>query len=407
MSEERSGTRLGIVRACLAVVLLAAVAAGGSAAAADKKEIVIGYAISQTGRFSTEAIDSQRGYELWRDEVNAAGGIFVKDLGKKLPVRFIAYDDKSDASTSAKLYERLITVDNVDLLLGPWGSGINFAVTAITEKHGYPLLLTSASSDGIYARGFKHIFLAGELASHDAIPVSDYLLSVKDRVKTIAVIYENFIFTETVFNAFMKRMEGNGPQVVMAEKYPLGGQSFLGLLAKAKSLNPDAVIVLHLMPASIYVTRQMREVGLVPKFYFVLIGPMFKEFLEGLGDLAEGVTEHGYWHPALPFPTTKAFQVNFEKKFNRPPSTDAAHAYIGTVVIQQAIEKAGTLDRAKLSEAMHREEFQTIAGLYKYDEAGRNVLERQFFVQVLNGRRTIVWPKDLAEAPARFPVFGK
>ncbi len=408
MRRGRVTRRTGRLGLGLAVVLVAAALAGSfPAGAADKNEIVIGYSLSQTGKFSTEALDVQRAYELWRDEVNAAGGILVKEFGKKLPVRFVVYDDKSDASTATKLYERLITVDKVDLLLSPWGSGINFAVTAITEKHGYPLALTSASSDGIYARGFQRVFLASELASRDAVPVANYILSMKDRIKTVAIIYENFIFSETVYNSFVKLLEGKGPQLVMAEKYPLGGQSFLGLMAKAKSLNPDAVVVFNLMPASIYITRQMREVGLVPKFYFVLIGPMFREFMEGLGDLAEGVTEHGYWHPALPFPAAKAYAVNFEKKFGRPPSTDAAHAAIATAVVQQAIEKAGTLNREKLTEVMHREEFQTIAGPYKYDETGRNVLEKQFFVQVQGGKRTIVWPKELAEAPPRFPVFGK
>jgi branched-chain amino acid transport system substrate-binding protein len=151
----------------------------------------------------------------------------------------------------------------------------------------------------------------------------------------------------------------------------------------------------------------MREVGLRPKFYYVLIGPMFKEFMEGLGDLAEGVVEHGYWHPSLPVPGAKEFAQRFEKAFNRPPSTDAAHAYIATAVVQQAIEKAGTLNRDRLTEVMHREEFKTIAGPYKYDEAGRNVLEKQFFVQVQGGKRLIVWPKEIAEAGVRFPVFGQ
>lgn len=393
----------GVAMTALAV----AAAAPGPAAAQDKKEIVIGYTISQTGKFSTEATDSERGYLLWREEVSAAGGIFVKDLGRKLPVRFVAYDDKSDPSTAAKLYERLITVDKVDEVLGPWGSGINFAITAITEKYGYPTLLTSASSDSIYARGFKRIFLASELASRDALPLVDYLISVKDKVKTIAVAYENFIFSEGVYNSFMKNIEGKGFQVVMNEKYPLGGQSFLGMLATVKSLNPDAFIVFNVMPSSIYMTRQMHEVGFTPKFYYNLIGPMYKEYLEGLGPLAEGAVEHGFWHPGLPFPGVKEFAANFEKRYKRPPTSDAAHAYIATGVLTQAIEKAGTLNHDKLAEVLHREPFQTVGGAYKYDEAGRNAVDRQFLVQVLDGKRTIVWPKDLAQALLRFPLSAK
>lgn len=407
MNRQGSRGRVGSWGLALGAAVVVAWGLAGPATAQDKKEIVIGYTISQTGKFSTEATDSERGYTLWRDEVNAAGGIFVKDLGKKLPVRFVVYDDKSDASTAAKLYERLITVDKVDQVLGPWGSGINFAVSAITEKYGYPALLTSASSDAIYARGFKRIFLASELASRDAMPLVEYLTSIKDRVKTIAVAYENFIFSEAVYNSFVKLTEGKGFQIVMSEKYPLGGQSFLGLLAKVKSLNPDAFIVFDLMPASIYMTRQMHEVGFAPKFYYNLIGPMYKEYLEGLGPLAEGAVEHGFWHPGLPFPGVREFAASFEKKYNRPPTSDAAHAYIATGVLTQAIEKAGTLNHDKLVEVLHREQFQTVGGPYRYDEAGRNIVDRQFLVQVLDGKRMIVWPKDLAQAPLRFPLSAK
>src|SRR5688572_25737395 len=133
-----SSTRRAFGRAMGAALLtaLAAVGVTGSGGAQPAKtEIVIGYTISQTGKFSTEALDVQRAYEQWRDEVNAAGGLLVKEHGRRVPVKFVAYDDKSDASQATKLYERLITVDNADLLLAPWGSGINFAVTAVTEKY--------------------------------------------------------------------------------------------------------------------------------------------------------------------------------------------------------------------------------------------------------------------------------
>lgn len=398
-------TRRSVATLAGVLVLALIIAAGGVSVQAqgDKTEVVIGYTISQTGRFSTEAAEVERGYTLWREEVNGQGGLFVKDLNKKLPLRFVVYDDKSDASTAAKLYERLITVDKVDLLLTPWGSGINFAITAVTEKHGHPAILTSASSDGIYSRGFKRIFLASELASRDAMPLADYLISMKDRIKTVAILYENFIFSETVRASFVKLIEGKGFEIVMDEKYPLGAQNFLGLLAKAKAANPDALIVFDIMPASIYVTRQMKEIGLQPKFYYVLIGPMYKEFIE-LGAMAEGAVEHGFWHPSLPFPGVKEFARAYEKRWGRLPTSDASHAYTATQVLTQAIARAGTLNHDKLTEVLHREEFQTVGGPYRYDEAGRNIVDKQFLAQVQNGKRVIVWPKDLAEAPLRFPI---
>jgi branched-chain amino acid transport system substrate-binding protein len=396
-------TRVFKLASAMAMALTTSIGLISIAAAADKTEIKIGYALSQTGPASGNSLELQRSYDLWREQVNADGGLFVKDLGKKLPITFVAYDDKSDASTSTKLYERLITVDDVDLLLSPWGSGINFAVAAITEKHEKNLIMASASSDAIYARGYKYIFQATELASGDAVPLSDLLIKKKDTIKSVAILTENNLFAETVANSLDKLVEGKGVNIVMKEKFPAAGQSFAAPLTKAKALNPDGLIVFALPPATIYATRQAYEVGVLPKFFYVLAGPQLKEYMDALGKQAEGVAENGYWHPSLPYEGTKEFTEAYTKRFQRAPSSDSAHAWIAVKVLEQAIASAGTLDQQKLNVALHSNKFTTIGGPYKYDEAGRNETEKGFLIQVVNGERTIVWPDAMATTPIRIP----
>ena len=119
--------------------------------ASEKTEILVGAVTQATGKFSTEGNENHNGMVLWIDDVNAKGGIFVKDIGKKLPARLMTYDDRSDTSTCVKLYERLITVDKVDLLLPPWGSANHFAVTAVNEKHKFPLVMGSFNNHGIHS----------------------------------------------------------------------------------------------------------------------------------------------------------------------------------------------------------------------------------------------------------------
>lgn len=383
--------------------LLAAVVlfgAGANVANAQRKtEIVIGYSISLTGKFSTEGSDVHRAYQLWAEEVNKQGGIAVKDQGGKLPVKLIQYDDTSDTNNAIRNYERLITKDQVDLLLSPWGSGHNFAITALTEKSKYPIVLSAAGSDRIFQRNFKYIFQTTQLASNLYDATVDYLVTQKDKIKTVGIAYENFLFTQSLHDALLAKLKQTGIQVVADEQYPLGGQDFTGLLTKVKAAKPDAFIVINIMPSSVYLTRQMVEVGFKPKYYSVNIGPMFaEEFVGKLGPIAENIVENGFWHPDLPYDGAKRFFDAYAAKTQKSPSTDAAYAYIGSQVLQQAIEQAGTLDREKIAQTLRSGKFSTILGQYEYDQNGVNKYQLIFLCQIQKGKRLIVWPKDIAKA---------
>lgn len=205
--------------------------------AQDKKEITFGYSISLTGKFSTDATDTHKAYQMWAEDTNKAGGITVKD--RKLPIKLVHYDDASDTNTAIRNYERLVTRDEVDFLLSPWGSGHNFAVTAATEKYKYPMVLSSAASDRIFDRNLKYIFGATQLASNFYELLGDYLATSKDQVKTVAIAYENFLFTQSLHDFLVKKLQSLGIQVVVDEQYPLGGQDFTSLLTKVKAANPD------------------------------------------------------------------------------------------------------------------------------------------------------------------------
>ncbi len=382
-----------------AILVLCSGAGVAFAQGGGKNEIVIGYSISLTGKFNTEALNVDRAYQLWAEEVNKQGGIAVKDRGRKLPVRLVRYDDSSETNNAIRNYERLITRDQVDLLFSPWGSGINFAVSAVTEKHKYPVLLSTAAADAIFARGFKYIFETTQLASNMYNGLVEYLASVKGEVKTVAIAYENFLFTQSLRTALLPKLERAGIKVVADEQYPLAGQDFTSLLTKIKAAKPDAFLAINIMPSVVYLTRQMAEVGFKPKLYSVTMGPMFEEeFLQKLGGITEGMVEAGFWHQDLPYEGAKRFYDAYVAKYKRTPSTDAAYGYIGNQVLQQAIEQAGTLDREKIAATLHSGKFTTILGPYEYDERGVNKHQLSFLAQVQNGKRVLVWPKEVSKA---------
>lgn len=391
---------------CFLAGLLLLYAGMDVANAQRKSEILIGYSISLTGKFSTEGSDTHRAYQMWAEEVNKQGGIAVKESGGKLPVKLVEYDDASDTNTAIRNYERLISKDQVDLVFSPWGSGHNFAITSLTEKNKYPIILTAAGSDRIFQRNFKYIFQTTQLASNLYDATVDYFKTQKDRIKTVAIAYENFLFTQSLHDALLAKLKQQGIQVVADEQYPMGGQDFTSMLTKIKAAKPDAFILINIMPSSVYVTRQMVEVGFKPKYYSVNIGPMFtEEFIAKLGPVTEGIVENGFWHPDLPYEGAKKFYDAYVAKYQKTPSTDAAYAYIGSQIMQQAIEQTGTLDREKITQTLRTGKFSTILGPYNYDQNGVNKNQLIFLCQVQNGKRLIVWPKEIASAQMK--PFGQ
>lgn len=385
----------------LAAFCLVLSAGQGILQASEKKEVTIGYATSMTGRFSVEGSEVNRGYQLWLGEINEAGGLQVGD--KKYPIKVIHYDDESNSSTCSKLYEKLITRDKVDLTLSPWSSGMNFAASAVVEKYHYPMIMSSAAAIKIFDRGFHYIFETTPLTSTMMEPWRGFLEAHRDKIKTVAILYENFLFTLALNQSLVKYVKEAGAKLVLHEKYPIGGKDFAGLLLKVKGANPDALMVLNIFPASVYATRQANEVGVAPKLFMVNNGPtQKKEYIEALGKLSEKVYETGYWHPELPYPGAKEFVTKFQTKFSRTPPPDAAWAYISCQILEQAIKKAGTIDREQLTKTLHSAKFSTINGSYEYDERGVNKDQSGFLAQVQNKERVIVWPKEVANADSQF-----
>ena len=371
---------------------------------AEKTEIVVGAVVQTTGRFSAEGTENFNGLRLWVDDVNAKGGIFVKEIGRKLPVKLITYDDRSDTSTCAKLYERLITVDKVDLLFPPWGSGNNFAATAVTEKHRFPLICGSAASEKIFERGFKYIFETCPLTKTLMAPFPEYLRTVKDQIKTLVILYENHLFPVTLKDSMERGLRKAGFDITMMEQYPLGCTDFSSVLTKVKSLNADALFLLNVMPSSVYATKQMIELGIKPKFFMVNIGPTYKkEFIDGIGDFTEGISETAFWHSDLNYRGAKDFVKKYADRFKREESPDSAWPYMAGEIFEQAIEKAGTLDREKINDILHSEEFYCIGGPFKYDKNGVNLKQIGFITQVQNRKKVIVWPPELTKAKMIFP----
>ena len=211
--------------------------------------IKIGASLSLTGTYAAPAQNQQRGYQLCAKQVNEAGGV----VGRKL--EFVLYDDQSQPATAVRLYERLVTQDKVDLLLGPYSSPVTEAVASINEKYKMPMVAPLAAATSIFKKGRRYIFMIQS-------PAEVYLegvveIAARKGLKTVALINEDTLFPKATVQGTLELAKKKGLQVVFVEAYPKGHTDFSGILTKVKAANPDVLGASTYFDDAVASTRQM------------------------------------------------------------------------------------------------------------------------------------------------------
>ena len=369
---------------------------GVCAPATAQDPIRLGASLSLTGTYAKLGKYQHEGYQLCNKELNAKGGL----LGRK--VEFVVYDDQSTPATGVRLYEKLITEDKVDAVMGPYSSPISEAVANVTEKYQKVMVSPLASTTSIFRKGRKNIFMV-------VSPAEVYLeglveMAAKRGMKTIAVVNEDTLFTKTAAQGAADLAKKHGMQVVFQEAYPKGNQDFSALLTKVKAVNPDVFAAATYFDDAIAITRQMKELNVNPKMYGVTVGGDLPEFYDLLKQNAEYVYGATQWDDVLPYPGAKEFVAAYKKEFGREPVYHSAAGYAGCLVYTEAVKRAGTLESAKVREQLLKLETKTAFGDFKVDETGFQVAHKMVMLQWQDGKKVIVWPDDLANAKPRFPT---
>jgi branched-chain amino acid transport system substrate-binding protein len=387
---------LRIFVAALAALLALAPVAG--AEHRPDKVVLVGGAISLTGRFAEPAGRQVNSIKMWVDEMNGRGGL----LGHK--IELILLDDKSDTQTAVKLYEKLITEDKVDLLLAPYSSAITEAVANINERYKMPFVAFGAASSPIWEKGRKYIFNIAAVAE-------DYQkgavhLAGQIGVKRIAIIGEDSLFPRQS-GIGAKQWAGKlGLQVVLEENYPQKQTDFTALLQKIKASGAEAIMSNSYFADSAAQLRQMRELNLNFKLFSSTVGPGLPNFPEQLGGTAEYVLGFSQWEPLpdiLKHPGMKEYIAEYKKRYNEEPNYHAGGAYGALQVTEAALKQAGSFDSQKLRDALASLDVTTIFGRYKVNDKGMNDHEGLTF-QILQGQRRVVFPDKWAETKAILPM---
>jgi len=369
---------------------------------AAQTPIKIGASMSVTGTYAKPGTYQKQGYDVCIDELNAKGGI----LGRK--VELVIYDDQSTPATAVRLYEKLITEDKVDAVMGPYSSAVSEAVANVTEKYKKVMVAPLAATTSIFKKGRKYIFMV-------ITPAENYLdglidMAAKRGLKTVAIINEDTLFPKASASGTVEAAKKRGMQVVLQEAYPKGNTDFSALLVKIKAANPDVIAAGTYFDDAVAITRQMKELNVNPKMFGLTVGGDLPEFYDLLRQNAEYVYGSTQWDESLPYPGQKEFLAAYKAKFKgQEPSYHTAAGYAGCLIYAEAVKKAGTLDADKVRDQLLKMEIKTAFGEYKVEPDGFQIAHKMVMLQWQDGKRIVVWPDDLANGKPRYPTpeWGK
>src|SRR3990167_1166046 len=375
----------------------AVVALFGAAEAQAQAPIKVGASLSLTGTYAALGQNQHRGYQLCTKHVNEKGGV----LGRK--IEFVLYDDQSLPATGVRLYEKLITQDKVDAIMGPYSSAITEAVANVNDRYKMLMVAPMASTTSIFRKGRKYAFMVQSPAEVYLEGLID--MAAKRGLKTVAIINEDTLFPKATVQGTVEIAKKKGLQVVFVEAYPKGNTDFSALMTKIRAANPDVLGAATYFDDAVAITRQMKELNVNPKMYGVTVGGDLPTFYQLLGKNAEFVYGATQWEVELPYPGAKEFLQAYTMEFpGRDLSYHSAGGYGGCQVLVEAIKRAGSLDGEKIREAVLKMDINTVYGGFKVDPDGFQISHKMVTFQWQEGKKVIVWPDELAAGKALFPT---
>jgi branched-chain amino acid transport system substrate-binding protein len=382
-----------------ALVALAALMPMQQTSLADEapkaERIVIGTTASLTGRYAEFGREQLQGIQMWVDSINARGAL----LGRK--VKLLHYDDQSKPETSARLYERLITQDGVDLLLGPYASDLNMAASSVAEKHQFPMIATGGAADSIWQRGYANVF-------GTETPTSAYmdlvLAFAKEKgLQRVALIYANNDFPREVAKWVRTDAAALGLEIVFDEEYDQSSTRFGELIKRMGAADPEVIIAGSYLEDSLAFTRQAKAAGLAPKMLAFTVGPGLRGFGDALGPDAEGVIGIVQWMRSAHLPKAQDFAYRYKRKHGYNAGPHAASGYAAGQVLEAAVRLVGSLDNDKVREQYRTLKGRSVLGHYRVDETGKQVGKPGYVMQWQDGQRRLILPLELAERPVEYP----
>ena len=396
-------------RALAAFALLACGALAALPCTSTAQGVIrIGAPLPLTGPLSPEAQKLQNGMNLWVEMANKAGGIKVG--AKRMKVEIVYVDYQSNTPRAVQATEKLITQDKVDFMFSPFGSGAAKAASSVSEKYEMPTIAATASSEQVYDQGYKYLF--GVYTPNQTLtePLADLVKKQAGGVQRVAILARNDLFPLAIAQEMEKSAKKRGMNVLYFEKYAIGTLDHASALSQIKAVAPHWIFATGYINDLILIKKQMTDLGIEAPVVTMVAGPAYKEFVNALGKSAENVTSAAWWHPAVRytskdvFGSTENFNKLFRDKYKLDPDYGEASSAASGVVLQLAIEAAGTLDKKAVREALAKMNEMTFFGPIKFGPTGQVTSLDPPVFQVRKGKQVVILPAAIKQGDLQLGV---
>ena len=348
-------------------------------------KIILGAAVSLTGKYSTNGKHTQNGYNMAVERINSMGG--VKVGWKTYKFEIIYYDDESNSGRAAQLAERLIKQDGVHYMLGPYSSGLTKAMAPVTEENKIPMVEANGASRSLFTKGYKYLFAVLSPANQ-YLEVAIDLAVEKNGGKpvNIAMAFEQDAFSQDVRLGIVDAAKRTGSKIIIDDKLPKELNDMAATLAKVKATKPDVLVVSGHSKGALTAIRQIAEMKVdVPMLAMTHCDA--SKLAKQHGKNSEYALCAAQWHKELSykddyFGNGLKFDKDFNALYGYAPPYQAAESAAALLVYKDAFERANSTDKEKVRDALAKTDMQTFYGNVKFGAGGQNTAKPMVLFQV-------------------------
>jgi branched-chain amino acid transport system substrate-binding protein len=364
--------------------------------------IKIGALNNMTGPLSPLGTVGNWGYVAAVDDINKSGGVYVKEFDKKIPLELETIDMQADAEKTLKGFAKL----NADNVVAVVGETYISAAIGDAEKDKLPVLAVMLALWGQHQQGFKYWFSPYSKTNDTAIAYFDLLDSIpKDQRPTkVGILEEQMEIGIEFANFFKQEAQARGYQIAADEKYARFAKDLSPAILVLKNNGAEVITGICMEPDGMTLMKQSQELGFSPKAYCIVQAADTGVWPLALGPLADYVLAAPDWHHSLPFAGVADLNAKYQAEFNKPAECYVGPSYASIQIIADAIERAGTLDREKIRDAIAATDMMSVRGQIKFRDDGTLIDPVPLITQWQSGVSEIVWPKEYKTKSLIYPA---
>jgi len=343
------------------------------AAAQNNEPIKIGLSMALTGPLAANGKQALLGAKIWEEETNKKGGL----LGRQ--VKLVSYDDQSNPSNVPGIYTKLLDVDKVDLVIGPYATAMiapAMPVVISKKKMFIGLFGLAVNSKFKYDRYFAMIPSGPDTKPAFTAGFFDAAAKQNPKPTTVALAWSDLEFSKNACEGARENAKKHGFKVVYDKSYPGNTTDFTPIVRALQSANADVVTLCSYPLDAVGMTLAINELGYKPKMVGgAMVGLQATVFKQKLGPALNGIVNYETWVPAQATPESDAFLKIYQSRAGAE-GVDPLGYYLGTwgyaylEVLADAVNGTKSLDDGKLAEWLHKNPAKTIMGEIRFGKDG-------------------------------------